>query len=126
VLSCLALLVLLVVVNLRVPEQGLVSITPEKVLSSYILVWVFRSVLQRRQMLPMAPMLIPKIVRVDASNEEAGNSDIEGQLAPQITGCRSMILHSFSLTVESVVLSSMQTTALSARQASLNSRSCKW
>jgi len=67
----------------------------------------------------MRPMLVPQVVRVDSSNYEAGNGHIDGQLAPEITGGCSVIPHSLSLPVESIVVSSLEGTALSTRESSL-------
>lgn len=53
----------------------LVPISPEEVLRSEVLVWVFNALFQRRQMLPMFPMLVPQIPGVDASENEARDND---------------------------------------------------
>jgi hypothetical protein len=52
-------LVLVVVVDLVIPEKSLVSIPPEEVLCPDVLVWVFDSFLQGWEMAPVFPMLIP-------------------------------------------------------------------
>jgi len=74
--SRLSSLVLVVVVDLVIPEQGLVSITPEEVLCSNVLVWVLDSFFQGWKMAPMFPMLVPEVPCVDATEYEAGDDDI--------------------------------------------------
>lgn len=53
----------------------LITITPEVVLGSDVLVWVLRSLLQGRLMSPMLPMLIPQDIGIDGGNNQAGPSD---------------------------------------------------
>lgn len=57
--SHLGSLVLVVVVDLFVPEKSLVSVAPEEVLCPDVLVWVFDSLFQGRKMAPMLPVLVP-------------------------------------------------------------------
>jgi len=102
----LSLLVLLVVVDLIVPEEGLVTISEEEVLRSEVLVWVFNALFQRRQMFPMFPMFVPQIPGVDASKDKARDNDIEGKSTPKITGSGSVSLYCSSFSIEGVVLSS--------------------
>ncbi len=59
----------------------LVAIPPEKVLGPDVLVWVFNSLFQRREMFPMLPMLVPQVVRVDTGQDEAGSDDATTMLA---------------------------------------------
>jgi hypothetical protein len=51
----------------------LVAVSKPEVLASNVLVWVFNSLFQRRQMLPMFPMLGPQVVGIDASQNETGD-----------------------------------------------------
>ena len=51
----------------------LVSITPEVVLGADVLVWVLGSLLQRLHVLPMRPMLVPQVVRIDAGDYQSWN-----------------------------------------------------
>ena len=53
----------------------LVAVPPKVVLRPYILIGVLRAFLQRRHVLPMVPMFIPKIPRIDRGDEKAGNSN---------------------------------------------------
>jgi len=73
----LGLLVLAVVVDLFVPEESLVTISPEEVLGPKILVRIFDTLFQRWEVFPMLPMLVPQVPRVDASEDEAGDDDID-------------------------------------------------
>ena len=72
--SHLGRLVLVVVVDLLVPEKSLVSIPPEEVLCPDVLVWVFDSFLQGWEMAPVFPMLIPEVLGVDTSKDETGDN----------------------------------------------------
>ena len=71
----LSLLILVVVVDLVVPEESLVPIAPEVVLRPDILVWILDSLLQGRQVLPVLPMLVPKVPRVDAAKYQTWDDD---------------------------------------------------
>lgn len=51
----------------------LVTITPEEVLCSEVLIWVLWSLLQRLHMAPMLPMLIPQDIRISSRNHQARN-----------------------------------------------------
>jgi hypothetical protein len=53
----------------------LVTISPEVVLRSEVLVWVFNALFQRRQMLPMFPMFVPQIPGVDGSEDKARDNN---------------------------------------------------
>lgn len=48
----------------------LVSVSPEEVLDSHVLIWVLGALLKRRQVFPMSPMLVPEVVCVDAGDDE--------------------------------------------------------
>lgn len=74
----LSLLVFVVIVDLVIPEHRLITIAPEEVLRSDVLIRVFDSLLQRRHVLPVLPMLIPQVPGVDASEDEAGDDDAVG------------------------------------------------
>jgi len=73
----LCLLVLVVIVDLVIPEECLVTIPPEEVPRSHVLVRIFHALLKRRQVLPMFPMFVPQVVGVDGCEDEAGNDDID-------------------------------------------------
>jgi hypothetical protein len=64
-------LILVVVVDLVVPEQGLVPIAPAEVPGSNVLVRVLDALLQWWQMRPMLPMLVPQVVCIDSGKNEA-------------------------------------------------------
>lgn len=68
-------LVLVVVVDLVVPEHGLVAVAPEEVLGPDVLVGVLDALLQRGHVLPVLPMLVPQVICVDAAEDQAGNDD---------------------------------------------------
>jgi hypothetical protein len=53
----------------------LVTVSPEVVLRSEVLVWIFNALFQRRQMLPMFPMFVPQIPCVDGSEDKAGDNN---------------------------------------------------
>ena len=112
----LSLLVLLVIVDLVIPKESLVPVAPEEVLCPQVLVRVLNPLLQRWQVGPVLPMLLPKVPRVDATEDQAWDDDagscqyltsracrgtrmegngLDGESSPQI--CRSwvslMVLH---------------------------------
>lgn len=64
-------LVLVVVVDLVVPEEGLVAIAPGEVLGADVLVGILDTLLKRGQVAPVGPVLIPEVVGVEASEEDA-------------------------------------------------------
>jgi len=55
----------------------LVTISPKEVPRPYVLIWILNPLLQRRQVLPMLPMLPPQIPGIDAAEDEAGNDDAD-------------------------------------------------
>jgi hypothetical protein len=66
-------------------QKSLISIAKEEVFGTDILVWVFGSLLQRRHMRPMLPMLRPEVVGVETRKCDTGNNDtIRNQLSPAI------------------------------------------
>jgi hypothetical protein len=71
------------IIHLIIPKQRLIPITPEEVLGPNILIRVLDSLLQRRQMLPMLPMLVPEVLGVDGAEDQAGDDDAGGM----VSGC---------------------------------------
>ena len=86
------LLILVMVVDLGIPEESLlelisiypnmseglndlVTITPEKGLCAYVLVRVFYTFLQRGHVVPMLPMLVPKILCIQRGKYEGWNDN---------------------------------------------------
>lgn len=58
--------------SLKGQEQThLVSVAPEEVLGADVLVRILSSLLQRRQVRPVLPMLVPQDIGVQASNDQA-------------------------------------------------------
>lgn len=56
-------------------QQGLVTVSPLKVLGADVLVGVFGALLQRRHMAPVFPMVLPQNPSVDAGcNQEDGDT----------------------------------------------------
>ena len=53
----------------------LVAVTPWVVFVTDVLVWVLDSLLERRHVLPMPPMLGPQVIGIDASEDHAGDDD---------------------------------------------------
>lgn len=51
----------------------LVTISPGEVLDTDVLVGVFHALLKRRKMLPVFPVLIPEIVCIETTANQAGN-----------------------------------------------------
>lgn len=51
----------------------LVTISPEVVFASNVLVWVLDTFLKGRHMRPVLPMLSPEVVCVDGSENKGGN-----------------------------------------------------
>jgi len=52
-------------------QTHLVSVAPEEVLGADVLVRILSSLLQRRQVRPVLPMLVPQDIGVQASNDQA-------------------------------------------------------
>jgi len=100
---CLRNLVLLVVVDLVVPEKCLVPISEEEVLGSDVLVWVFDTLLKWRKVFPMLPMFAPEIVGIDRGDDETGDNNIDGKSSPKATSGSSVCLDGQPLPVECVV-----------------------
>jgi hypothetical protein len=53
----------------------LISITPEEVLGSDVLVGIFSTLLQRRLMFPVPPMGIPQVPRIHTGNDQEWDCD---------------------------------------------------
>lgn len=53
----------------------LVTVSPEEILHPDVLIWVFDTVFQRRQMFPMLPMLIPQVPGIDRPEDQARGND---------------------------------------------------
>jgi len=70
------------VVDLIVPEQCLVTITPWERLVSNVHVLVLWPLGWWRKMRFVLPVLIPQSVRIGAGNDESRECDVEGQLSP--------------------------------------------
>jgi hypothetical protein len=68
-------LILVVVVDLVIPEKSLISVTPEEVPRSDVLVRVFDSLFQGRKVAPVLPMLVPQVPGVDAAEDQARDYD---------------------------------------------------
>jgi hypothetical protein len=51
--------------------SDLISISPEEVLRPNVLIRIFNSLFQRRQVAPVLPMLVPQIPRIDTTEDEA-------------------------------------------------------
>lgn len=56
-------------------ETHLITISPEIVLRSHVLIWVFNSVLQRRHVAPVDPMFLPQIPGIEGTKDNAGDHD---------------------------------------------------
>lgn len=54
-------------------QQGLVAVAPGEVLGAHVLVGVLDPLLQRRQVLPVLPVLVPQVPRVDAAQDQGGD-----------------------------------------------------
>lgn len=59
-------------------QQRFIPISPRKILRPDILIRILDPLLQRRQMLPMFPMLVPKVPGVDRAEDQAGGHDTDG------------------------------------------------
>jgi len=70
------------VVDLVVPEQCLITITPWESLIPNVLVLVLWSLGWWRTMRFVLPVLIPQSVRIGAGNDESRERDVERQLSP--------------------------------------------
>jgi hypothetical protein len=68
-----------------IQSAHLISVTPEIVLCSDVLVRVFGSLLQRLHVRPVSPMLVPQIISVDTGNDQARNRNtVEVSLIPLV------------------------------------------
>lgn len=83
-------LVLLVIIDLVVPEQCLVTVAPEIVLGPDVLVLILRALLKWWHVVPMLPMLIPQVPGICTGDEQARNDDVDGKPAPGICSYVSM------------------------------------
>lgn len=62
-------------------QTHLVTISPLVVLGANVLVGVLGSLLQRRQVVPVVPMLVPQVVGVGTGEAKGGNDGADGGLA---------------------------------------------
>lgn len=85
VLSYSGGLIFVVVVDLVIPEKSLISVTPEEVPRSDVLVWVFDSLFQGREVAPVLPMLVPEVPGVNAAKDQARDDDA---MAVSVQCCR--------------------------------------
>jgi len=91
-----------VIVDVVVPKEGLVSITPEVVLGTNVLVWVFGLLLSGDWIVcNVLPVLVPQVPGVDTGDNQGRNGDIEGEFAPKLSSFRSMMFDSFTIFEES-------------------------
>lgn len=95
-------LVLVVVVDSVVPEQGLVTVSPLKVLGADVLVGVFDALLQRRHMAPVFPVVLPQNPSVDAGCNQEDGDTVDRDLPPQLGGGLGVVLDMLSLLDELV------------------------
>lgn len=100
------LLVLLVVVDLVVPEERLVAIAPKEVLGADVLVGVLGLLLHGRLVGFVLPVSVPPHLTIDSSHEQAWHGKIDGELPPEFTALGGMLLDAGTLAVEFVVLGS--------------------
>lgn len=75
------------VVDLVVPEESLVTIAPGEVLGADVLVWVLDALLERGQVAPVLPVLVPEVVSVQASKENASRDATSLMLAFWYLNC---------------------------------------
>lgn len=101
------LLVLLVVVDLVVPEKSLVTISEEEVLGADVLVGVLGPLGSGVHFLlvgDVLPMGVPSDLCVDRGDDDARNGDIKRQLAPELARLLGVLGNAGTLAVELVVL----------------------
>ena len=91
------------VVDLVVPEESLVSVTPLVVLGTDVLVRVLGALLQRRHVRPVLPVLAPEPVGVGTGGDKAGGDTVEGDLLPEFSGTSSVLLDVLALLDELVL-----------------------
>lgn len=96
------------VVDLVVPEDGLVTVTPEVVLGADVLVGVLGLLRLRGLVGLVLPVLEPQAVSVDTTEDDGGDDDVDGELAPEVTGGSGVVLDGSTLAVESVVGSALE------------------
>ena len=63
-------------------QAYLVTVAPLIILGPYVLVGVLDTLLERREMRPMVPMLVPQVVGVGGSNHKGGNRDTVSVVSP--------------------------------------------
>jgi hypothetical protein len=56
-----------------VERTDLITISPRVVLGADVLVGVFHTLFQRGHVLPVLPMLVPEVVSIKATTDQAGN-----------------------------------------------------
>lgn len=82
-------------VSAGVPEQGLVSISPEVVLDTNVLEFHILGtlVLRNSQLVStVLSVLLLNVVRVDSSENKSGNKHKDGNLLPQLSSSLGMLL----------------------------------
>ena len=89
------------VVDLVVPESSLVTIAPREVLGADVLVGVLDALLKRRKVVPVLPVFIPEVVRVDTGKDQGRNNSVDRQLAPELARGSSMVTRLLSGTTRS-------------------------
>lgn len=99
----LFLLVVVVVVDVLVPEDGLVAVAPRIVLGADVLVRVLGALLQGRHVRPVVPVLVPLDPGVDAGEDEGGRQGVDADLAPQLGGLSSVVLNGLTLLDEGIL-----------------------
>lgn len=80
------------IVDLVVPEQSLVTVTPLEVLGSNVLVGILSAILQRGHVAPVLPVLVPQVVGIGAGGNEAGSNTVDGDLPPELGGALGVVL----------------------------------
>lgn len=61
-------------------ETHLVTISPGEVLAADVLVGVLSTLLQRGHVVPVLPVLVPQVVGVQTTANEAGDDSAKGNL----------------------------------------------
>ena len=95
------------IVDLVIPEGGLVTVSPPEVLGANVLVGVLGPLRAGVLVLLVGyvlPVGIPSHLCVNAGDDDAGDGDVERKLAPELARLASVLLDVSTLTVELVVL----------------------
>jgi len=91
------------IVDLWVPEESLVAITPRVWFRPDVQVWELWFLTCRRSMSFVFPMFIPECVGIGTEDDKARNHNIDRGLSPEVCAFSGVSSYSSTLTIERIV-----------------------